>query len=558
MLTGTLQPAHGGTGNTSFVLGDMLYATGVDLLGKLAIGGVGQVLKVLAGIPAWADLFYQTLTRLGVASTQRSKLNFIPGANVSISLTDDAVNDRTDVSISASVAGSGTDKTDIEGTYGETIAIGEFVYLDPDTKWHLIDVDAAPPKISSDWGIAVDAGVLNDVKTIRVNGSLDTYAGLTAGAPVYASGTAGGYTQTRPTVTAGGGTKVIAQIGVAISTSAILVEPGPVDYYKREILSDDESMTIEHFSDAAEHQRIVTAYSYLEEITNPDEYALRTDLIAWWELEEDSTATRVDSHGSNDLTQTNTPTAVAGVINNANNFVRANSEYLSRADNTDLSTGDIDFSFSCWARITTKPGSGYLPILSKDVAGQREYALMWSQANDRFNWYLLNATGNNQLVANALGSPSTATWYHIAVWHDSVNNVIGIRIDDTFENTMATTLAPMDSTTAFTIGRWFYDVTFNGYWDGDIDEVVFAKRVWTATDITTLYNGGAGLSYADTEAVYGNPYRTPLTIGKWDGTDDRDLAVRFDGGAGADAATKTTVKNVTGVESDVTVRVRLL
>ena len=45
-----------------------------------------------------------------------------------------------------------------------------------------------------------------------------------------------------------------------------------------------------------------------------DGSALKTSLEAWWELDEDS-GTRVDSHGSNDLTDNNTVTANTGIPN---------------------------------------------------------------------------------------------------------------------------------------------------------------------------------------------------------------------------------------------------
>ena len=53
-LGGTLIPANGGTGQTAYVVGDILYASSTTALSKLGIGSAGQVLKVTAGVPAWA------------------------------------------------------------------------------------------------------------------------------------------------------------------------------------------------------------------------------------------------------------------------------------------------------------------------------------------------------------------------------------------------------------------------------------------------------------------------------------------------------------------------
>ncbi|KKT58433.1 MAG: hypothetical protein UX91_C0003G0091, partial [Candidatus Amesbacteria bacterium GW2011_GWB1_47_19] len=50
----TLGPTSGGTGITSYTIGDMLYASVANTLGKLPIGGSGQILTVSGGIPGWA------------------------------------------------------------------------------------------------------------------------------------------------------------------------------------------------------------------------------------------------------------------------------------------------------------------------------------------------------------------------------------------------------------------------------------------------------------------------------------------------------------------------
>ena len=53
-LGGTLIPANGGTGQTVYTVGDILYASSTTALSKLGIGSAGQVLKVTGGVPAWA------------------------------------------------------------------------------------------------------------------------------------------------------------------------------------------------------------------------------------------------------------------------------------------------------------------------------------------------------------------------------------------------------------------------------------------------------------------------------------------------------------------------
>jgi hypothetical protein len=52
-IAGALNETHGGTNQTSYTTGDMLYASSANTLSKLAVGTNGQVLTVQSGIPAW-------------------------------------------------------------------------------------------------------------------------------------------------------------------------------------------------------------------------------------------------------------------------------------------------------------------------------------------------------------------------------------------------------------------------------------------------------------------------------------------------------------------------
>jgi len=54
ITTGILDVARGGTGLGAYAAGDLLYATGVATLARRAVGSNGDVLTVVAGLPAWA------------------------------------------------------------------------------------------------------------------------------------------------------------------------------------------------------------------------------------------------------------------------------------------------------------------------------------------------------------------------------------------------------------------------------------------------------------------------------------------------------------------------
>lgn len=51
----TITEAYGGTNQTTYTTGDILYASGANTLAKLGIGSPDQVLTVSGGIPAWVS-----------------------------------------------------------------------------------------------------------------------------------------------------------------------------------------------------------------------------------------------------------------------------------------------------------------------------------------------------------------------------------------------------------------------------------------------------------------------------------------------------------------------
>lgn len=53
-LTTSLDETDGGTGQSTFTAGDILYASATNVLSKLAKGTDGEVLKLASGVPSWA------------------------------------------------------------------------------------------------------------------------------------------------------------------------------------------------------------------------------------------------------------------------------------------------------------------------------------------------------------------------------------------------------------------------------------------------------------------------------------------------------------------------
>jgi len=81
---GTITYAYGGTGQTSVTTGDLLYGSATNTWSKLGIGSTGQILRVVAGAPAWGTDYVGTVT--SVAATVPSFLS-INGSPVTSSGT---------------------------------------------------------------------------------------------------------------------------------------------------------------------------------------------------------------------------------------------------------------------------------------------------------------------------------------------------------------------------------------------------------------------------------------------------------------------------------------
>jgi hypothetical protein len=68
-LAGTLGATSGGTSQSTYTTGDILYASASNTLSKLAIGTSGQVLTISGGVPAWGAAAASGVTTISFGST---------------------------------------------------------------------------------------------------------------------------------------------------------------------------------------------------------------------------------------------------------------------------------------------------------------------------------------------------------------------------------------------------------------------------------------------------------------------------------------------------------
>lgn len=191
-------------------------------------------------------------------------------------------------------------------------------------------------------------------------------------------------------------------------------------------------------------------------------------------------------------------------VKQAAGFTSANSEYLSIVDNSSLAMGDIDMWVAGWFNLNTLLGDRYM-FGTYDFGGnQRSWTISYTIATDRLR-FLCSGDGTSgtavNILADALGAPSTGVNYFILAWHDSVNNTLNIRINGGSVNSVAFTTGIHNSTSPLTVGCTLSSGTPTGLVDGTIDNLFLGKSppggiAAVISDIqTTLYNGGAGVGY---------------------------------------------------------------
>ena len=233
----------------------------------------------------------------------------------------------------------------------------------------------------------------------------------------------------------------------------------------------------------------------------PGSRPLLTGLIAYWQMDEAS-GDALDLVAGNHLSPVGAVSSAAGRVGTARDFDSNLHQYLSRVAGTALSTGDIDFTFSCWVRargFTHVPSSA--GIISKWIGTQsaRELLLGYVISPSASFRLLVNTSTDSptNVYSTNAGVPLINTWYHIVCWHDSVNSLIGISVNGSTANTVAHTGdIRAVVTTPFAVGTLANDASgFEDHWNGQIDEMGFWKRMLTPTERAALYNSGRGLTY---------------------------------------------------------------
>lgn len=123
-----------------------------------------------------------------------------------------------DLTITAASVVAGADAVISNGTAGETLTAGQPVYLSSTShKWLKADADSATAEVRQARGVTLNGAAVNQPITVQTGGSLTIGATLTAGAPYWLSGTAGGIAPTADLSTG----EYVDLVGLATSTTVL-------------------------------------------------------------------------------------------------------------------------------------------------------------------------------------------------------------------------------------------------------------------------------------------------------------------------------------------------
>ena len=176
-LAGTLGATSGGTSQSTYTTGDILYASASNTLSKLAIGTSGQVLTISGGVPAWGAAAASGVTTISFGSTGLTPNTATSGA-VTVAGPLAVANGGTGVTSST---GSGNNVLSAGPTFTGTAAFASIT---------------SSALTSGRVTVAGTSGLLNDFSTLQFDG---TNLGIGA-APVSSKGQlqvgAIGYTDT--------------------------------------------------------------------------------------------------------------------------------------------------------------------------------------------------------------------------------------------------------------------------------------------------------------------------------------------------------------------------
>ena len=198
-----------------------------------------------------------------------------------------------------------------------------------------------------------------------------------------------------------------------------------------------------------------------------------------------------DALGNYNGTLVNGATYGTGIINQGFSFDGVNDtvDFENVLDND----GTQAMSWSFWINFSSSPA--FDAIIAKYNAGVGYYITMTN--TNRIQFGIGQVLTSNAIRVYSSSVLSTSTWYHVVVTYDGskLANGINIYIDGS-NPSLFVNYDTFTGSSSNTIGLQFGRAALGGkYLNGILDEVGIWNRELTASEVTQLYNSGAGKQY---------------------------------------------------------------
>jgi hypothetical protein len=211
--------------------------------------------------------------------------------------------------------------------------------------------------------------------------------------------------------------------------------------------------------------------------------SLLTGLVSYWNLDETS-GTRFDSAGTNNLTDTGGVGSTIGIQGNAATGFGA-STFLSNTSDITQITGD--WTIALWFRTGANVNTNQALVSRWGATSLDQEYIVYVHVNSfRF---LVNAPS---IVFIDLPVTANTTYLGFA-WHDATAGRIYVQLNDGGNTSDTVGVINTSAGNTFRVGqRGDTSLPWLGDW---IDEIGIWGRVLTPAERTQICNGGAGITY---------------------------------------------------------------
>jgi hypothetical protein len=213
--------------------------------------------------------------------------------------------------------------------------------------------------------------------------------------------------------------------------------------------------------------------------------SLLDGLVAYWKLDETS-GTRIDSAGSNNLADNGSVGSTVGIQGNAAQFDGTSPNYLSTASPVLSGTGS--FSASGWFLVPDTTLTGDPLIDNQGLFGQTRFQDGWVAALVGSDLYF----DFNAARPTFTGVITQNTYYFTGLTYDSNTATATFYLDNTELGSVVTAGFAQESE-PIRVGRQRSQDVY--YLQGRVDEVGIWSRALTASEMLILYNSGAGITF---------------------------------------------------------------